>query len=160
MTYKGEKMKKIIRVFPYKTSYTPDDPYAFIGYPTFLIPEHDEVHISCTFTWDKAKCEELAYQWEGFTDKPVKLGGVAYGSPCDDFIQGMYIKKNIIFTSRGCNNSCGFCIVPKNEGKLKELPIYEGNIIQDNNFLQCSRSHKDKVFEMLKHQRQIEFRGG
>lgn len=46
------------------------------------------------------------------------------------------------------------------EGKLTELPIYEGNIIQDNNFLQCSRLHKDKVFEMLRKQRSIEFRGG
>lgn len=152
--------KKIIRVFPYRTSFTPADPYVFIGYPTFLIPEHDEVHVSCTFTWDEAKCEELAFQWEGFTNKPVKLGGVAYGSPCEDFVQGMYVKPNIIFTSRGCNNNCPFCIVPRNEGRLRELPICQGNIIQDNNFLQCSRSHKEKVFEMLKTQRGIEFRGG
>ena len=51
-------------------------------------------------------------------------------------------------------------MVPKCEGKLKELPVKEGNIIQDNNFLQCSRTHKEKVFEMLKTQRGIEFRGG
>ena len=151
---------KIIRVFPYRTSYTPDDPYVFIGYPQFLLPEHDEVHISCTFSWDRAKCEELAFQWEAFTKKPVKLGGVAYGSPTDDFTPGMYVKKGIVFTSRGCNNNCPFCIVPKNEGRLKELPIHVGNIIQDNNFLQTSRTHKEKVFEMLKTQRRVEFRGG
>ena len=61
---------KIIRVFPYKTSYTPTDRYSFIGPPPFreLIPDHDEVHISCTFTWDKKRCQELAYQWEVATE--------------------------------------------------------------------------------------------
>jgi len=152
--------EKIIRVFPRKTSYTPDDEMAFIGMPPLIIPEHDEIHVSCSFTWDKAYCEELAFQWEGRTNKPVKLGGPAFGSPAEDFVQGLYIKKNIIFTTRGCNNNCPWCCVPKLEGKLKELPICEGNWIQDNNFLQADRSHKDKVFEMLKHQKAICFKGG
>ncbi|MBE6784169.1 MAG: hypothetical protein E7536_09195 [Ruminococcaceae bacterium] len=133
---------------------------AFIGMPPLIIPEHDEIHVSCSFTWDKAYCEELAFQWEGRTNKPVKLGGPAFGSPAEDFVQGLYIKKNIIFTTRGCNNNCPWCCVPKLEGKLKELPICEGNWIQDNNFLQADRSHKDKVFEMLKHQKAICFKGG
>lgn len=150
----------IIRVFPRRTSYTPDDDMAFVGMPPLIIPEHKEIHVSCTFTWDKAYCEELAFQWEGRTNKPVKLGGVAFGSPAEDFVQCMYMKKNIIFTTRGCNNNCPWCCVPRLEGKLKELPICEGNIIQDNNFLQASRQHKDKVFEMLKHQRAICFKGG
>lgn len=153
-------MFDIIRVFPRRTSYTPDDDMAFVGMPGLLIPEHKEIHISCTFTWDKAYCEELAFYWEGRTDKPVKLGGPAFGSPAEDFVQGMYIKKNIIFTTRGCNNNCPWCCVPKLEGRLKELPILEGNIIQDNNFLQASRTHKEKVFEMLKHQKSICFKGG
>ena len=153
---------KIISVFPYKTSYTPIDPYSFIGFPPFreMIPEHDEIHISCTFSWDKKRCQELAYQWEAATNKPVKLGGVAFGSPSDDFIPGLYIKPNIIFTTRGCNNACPWCIVPKLEGRLKELPIYPGNWIQDNNFLQASRSHKEKVFDMLRGQKTICFKGG
>ena len=152
--------KPIIRVFPRRTSYTPDDELAFVGMPPLIIPEHEEVHVSCTFTWDKSLCEELAFQWEARTNKPVKLGGPAFGSPAEDFVQGVYIKKNIIFTTRGCNNNCPWCCVPKLEGKLKELPICEGNIIQDNNFLQASRQHKDKVFEMLKHQKAICFKGG
>lgn len=154
--------RKIIRVFPHKNSYTPTDDYAFYGEPQglFPLPEHDEIHISCTFTWDKAYCEHLAFQYEVLTNKPVKLGGVAYNSPSEDFIQGMYVKPNIIFTSRGCNNNCPWCIVPKLEGTLKELPVCEGNIIQDNNFLQTSRQHKDKVFEMLKKQHGICFKGG
>lgn len=152
--------KRILRVFPHQNSYTPTDDYAFVGMPQLIIPEHDEIHISCAFTWDKKLCEDLAYQWEGRTNKPVKLGGVAYNSEAFDFVQGLYIKKNIIFTSRGCNNNCPWCCVPKIEGKLKELPICEGNIIQDNNFLQCSKAHKEKVFEMLKNQHGICFKGG
>lgn len=151
---------RIIRVFPRRTSYTPDDELVFIGMPPLIITEHDEIHISCTFTWDKAYCEELAFQWEGRTNKPVKLGGPAFGSDAENFIQGLYIKKNIIFTSRGCNNNCPWCIVPKLEGKLKELPICQGNIIQDNNFLQTSRRHKEKVFNMLRTQKGICFKGG
>ena len=127
--------KRIIRVFPRKTSYTPDDEYAFVGMPPIFLPEHDEVHVSCTFTWDKAYAEELAFQWEGRTNKPVRLGGPAYNSPAEDFIPGMYIKRNIIFTTRGCNNNCPWCCVPKLEGKLQELPVVPGNWIQDNNFL-------------------------
>lgn len=153
-------MFDIIRVFPRRTSYTPDDDMAFVGMPGLLIPEHKEIHISCTFTWDKAVCEELAFQWEGRTNKSVKLGGPAYGSPCENFVQGLYVKSNVIFTTRGCNNNCPWCGVPRNEGRLKELPIVPGNWLQDNNFLQASRSHKDKVFEMLKTQKRICFKGG
>lgn len=154
-------MNNIIRVFPHRfKQITPDDEMAFVGLPTLAIPEHDEVHVCCTFSWDKGLCEELAFQWEGRTNKPVKLGGVAYASPVGDFTPGLYIKKGIAFTSRGCNNNCPFCIVPKNEGPLRELPVLEGHVIQDNNFLQCSRRHKDRVFEMLRGQRAICFKGG
>ena len=153
---------RIIRVFPRKTSYTPEDQYVFIGPPPMriFIPDHDEVHVSCAFTWDKETCQELAYQWMAATNKPVRLGGPAFGSPAEDFIPGLYMKPNIIFTTRGCNNNCPWCIVPKLEGRLKELPIYPGNWVQDNNFLQADRAHKDKVFDMLMSQKQICFKGG
>lgn len=154
-------MKNILRVFPKRTSYTPEDNMVRIGMPDmFPLPEHDEIHISCTFSWDRKFCEELAYQWEYKTNKPVIIGGVAYNDPVEGFVPGLYVKPNIIFTTRGCNNNCPWCIVPKQEGKLKEMPIYPGNIIQDNNFLQASRQHKDKVFEMLRHQKGICFKGG
>lgn len=100
------------------------------------------------------------WQWSAYTDKPVRLGGVAYNAKPNGHISGMYIKKGVIFTSRGCNNNCSFCSVPLVEGELKELPITQGNIIQDNNFLQCSREHQEKVFEMLKTQKGICFKGG
>lgn len=151
----------IVRVFPTATSYTPTDSMAFVGEPPGLfIPPHEEVHISCTFTWDMDQAEYLKFLWEGVTDKPVKIGGPAYHSRVLDFVPGMYVREGIVFTSRGCNNDCPWCAVRQMEGKLRELPIYPGNIIQDNNFLQCSRQHKDKVFNMLRTQHGICFRGG
>lgn len=153
---------KILRVFVKKTSYTPDDDMVIIGGPPLpgLIPEHDEVHISVAFTWDMDAAEELMFQWQAATDKPVRIGGPAYKSMVNGFQPGLYVRKGILFTSRGCNNNCRFCGVREIEGTLVELPVHEGNVIQDNNFLQCSRTHKDKVFEMLRTQRGICFRGG
>jgi Fe-S oxidoreductase len=150
----------IIRVFPHRNSYTPTDDMAFFEEPGLFIPKHDEVHVCCVFTWDKERCVWLKRQWEVATDKTVKLGGPAYDDAGGDFIPGMYIKRGIVFTSRGCPNKCGFCAVPIREGALRELPIIEGNIIQDNNFLACSKKHREKAYKMLTTQKQVEFRGG
>lgn len=151
---------KILRVFPCRTSITPDDDLVVIGYPELFTSPHDEVHISCTFTWDMDYCENLKCAWEGHTKKPVLLGGPAYASPCNMHMPGVYTKKGVVFTSRGCNNNCPWCFVPKREGKLKELPVLPGNIINDNNFLQCSQKHQSAVFDMLHSQRQVVFAGG
>ena len=63
---------------------------------------------------------------------------------------GMYLKKGYVITSRGCPNRCWFCSVPRREGgRLRELPITEGNIVLDDNLLACSRQHIEAVFEML-----------
>lgn len=52
---------KIARVFPRRTTATPDDELVFFGPPPLLIlPEIDEVHISVAFTYDRPKAEELA----------------------------------------------------------------------------------------------------
>jgi hypothetical protein len=151
---------KIIRVFPERNSYTPDDEYCFFDVPGLFIPDHDEVHVCCVFTWDIKRCEYLKSEWEVKTDKPVKIGGPAFGDGGGGFIPGMYVRKGITFCSQGCNNSCKWCFVPEREGKLKEIDIQPGNVIQDNNFLQCSKQHRAKAYEMLKTQRQIIFRGG
>lgn len=72
----------------------------------------------------------------------------------------MYLKKGVTITTRGCPNNCIFCFVPTREGKIRELPIVPGNIIQDNNLLAASKSHIDKVFQMLSKQKRIDFSGG
>jgi hypothetical protein len=153
---------KIIRVFPQRTSFTPRDELAFVGEPPLFRPSnnHIPVHVSCAFTWDINKAKRLAESWSQYY-MTVKLGGPAYDDPCDNFIPGMYLKRGITFTSRGCNNQCPWCLVPKREGRIRQIDNFaEGNIIQDNNFLQCNRLHRDKVYRMLKTQRRIEFSGG
>jgi len=55
----GKLMHKILRVFPYKTSYTPADDMAWFGMPGLFIPPHEEVHISCVFSWNMDYCESL-----------------------------------------------------------------------------------------------------
>lgn len=148
----------VIRVFPTKTHMTPRDEYAFVGDPPMFLPQADEVHVSCTFTWHMAKAKRLAGAWAQYF--PTKLGGPAFGSQTDGFTPGHYVRQGITFTSRGCNNQCPWCLVPQREGKLREIEIHPGNTIQDNNLLQCNREHIAKVIDMLRSQHQICFSGG
>lgn len=151
---------RILRVFPKRTSFTPKDNLVEIGYPGLWKPRVDEVHISCLFTWDKIHCARLKREWSTYYPV-VKLGGPAYGFDGDEFVAGRYIKQGITFTSRGCDFSCPWCLVPKMEGKFRVLKtIIPGNIIQDNNILLANRDHLAKVFSMLKTQRAIRFSGG
>ena len=96
---------QILRVFPRRTSFTPMDDMAFVGEPPMIRPEADEVHVDCTFIWDKPKAERLVQAWKEYYPI-VKLGGCAYDDPCNGFQSGMYIRQGITFTSRGCNNQC------------------------------------------------------
>jgi len=143
---------KIIRVFPRKTSATPTDELAYIGYPSMFSSgiEVDRVHISVAFTWDIPEAELLEKAWRHVA--PVEIGGPAIGQRGEGFIPGMYLKKGYVITSRGCNNSCWFCSVPKREGGIRELPITDGWNVLDDNLLACSESHIRSVFAMLARQ--------
>ena len=141
----------IARVFPRRTTATPDDVLAFTTPPPKILPDIDEVHISTTFSYDIPKAEQLAESWLK-TGLPVKVGGAAYNTPSGDFVPGMYLKKGYVITSRGCNNSCWFCAVPTREGGLRELPVTEGHNVLDDNLLACSEKHIHEVFAMLKNQ--------
>lgn len=152
--------RRIVRVFPRKTSMTPDDDYAFVGDPPLWRPKADEVHISVTFTWDIEEGQRLREAW-GQHYPIVKLGGPAINGSKDQFVPGLYIKHGVTFTSRGCHKQCPWCLVPDREGKLKVLDIKPGWVIQDNNFLATPRAHQESVFKMLRsQQRQVSFPGG
>lgn len=153
----GESMR-LIRVFPRRTKASPDDILAYFG-PPDLFAQADEVHIDCTFTYDKPTAEWLAEQWKHVA--PVKVGGVAYGDPGAEFISGRYIKNGYTFTSRGCPRRCWFCSVWRRDSIPRLLPIRDGWNILDDNLLACPEFHVRAVFAMLAGQsRRVEFTGG
>src|SRR6516165_9185654 len=134
---------KLIRVFPRRTRATPNDALAYFG-PPDLLAEADEVHVDCTFTWDKPAAERLAEQWRHVA--PTKIGGVAYGDPGQEFVPGRYIRHGYGFTSRGCPRRCWFCSVWKRDPVPRLLSIVDCWNILDDNLLACPRDHVEAVF--------------
>ena len=151
----------ILRVFPRRTAATPRDALAFVGEPPLWIPETaTEIHVSCAFTWDLHRAEQLARSWGRF-GLPVHLGGPALMEPSGEFTPGRYMGAGHVITSRGCPNSCWFCRVPEREGALRELSITEGWLVHDDNLLACGEQHFRAVLSMLARQpHPAEFRGG
>ena len=138
---------------------SPTDEHAYFDTPDMFTPVYDEVHVSCTFSWDINKAKMLREEWQSHSKTEVKLGGVAVDGESDQpFKAGMYLRHGITITSRGCPNNCSFCII---KNKLKEFDDFpEGNVIQDNNFLACSDRHRNLVYKMLRNQKNISFKGG
>jgi len=154
----------MIRVFPRRTKWTPDDELAFVGEPplsTFRPADRKTpVYVSCTFSWDIAEAMRLQTSWCRFYDD-VQLGGPAFNDPGGEFVPGRFVKSGVTITSRGCPRNCPWCFVPSREGQIRELAIRPGWIVQDNNLLACSRRHIAAVFEMLAQQPHgIVFSGG
>jgi hypothetical protein len=142
-------------VFPHRTNATPVDDLAFIGPPDLFAfhQDIDKVHISVAFSWDIRQAEWLEKQWREIA--PVEIGGPAMGLPGNDFTPGMYLRDGYVITSRGCPNRCWFCSVWRREGEtLRELPVTDGYIIQDDNLLSCSENHIREVFAMLARQKE------
>ena len=152
--------QELIRVFPYRTSFTPDDSLAFVGQPPLFRPldRNIPVHVSVTFTWHRAEAERVAASWRDHYDN-VRIGGPAYEDYGDEFTPGRYLKLGCTITSRGCTKHCGWC--PERNRPLRELSIHPGWIVQDSNLLACSEKHIHAVFSMLRAQkRAIRFPGG
>lgn len=151
---------KILRVFPRKTTMTPDDEEVRIGLPG-MFDQADQIDISVIFTEDLPKAEKLLQEWR-YVSSNVNIGGPATKMKGEEFISGKYLKKGNVITSRGCPNRCWFCSVPEREGNnVREYPVQEGYNILDDNLLACSDNHIKAVFEMLS--RQVEkprFSGG
>ena len=150
---------KLLRVFPRRTSETPNDKDARFGAPG-LLDEADEVHISVVFTYDLPRAEMLEKMWRQRCSN-VKVGGPATGEKGMDFVPGLYLKAGNIITSRGCPNFCKFCDVWRRDGGTRELAIQDGWKVQDDNLLACSEKHIRSVFNMLWRQKEKSaFTGG
>jgi hypothetical protein len=150
----------MIRVFPHRTTWTPTDELSFVGHPGLFRPAEDlPVMISVVFSWDVPLALKLQEAWSVYYSD-VKVGGPAFGDPGGDFVPGRFIKDGVTITSRGCSRHCPWCYVPGREGKIRELEIKPGHIVQDNNLLACSKDHIIRVFEMLMDQKGVKFSGG
>jgi hypothetical protein len=150
---------KELRIFPRKTTATPDDAGVRWGTPD-LWDEADSVAVSVTFTVDIPRAEQLADEWRRVTSN-VRVGGPAYGDPGGDFQPGQFLRRGYVITSRGCPNRCWFCRAWRQEGTIRELPITDGHNLLDNNILACSRPHTEAVFAMLaRQQRRPRLTGG
>lgn len=128
-------------------------------YPT-KVRTGDIVLISVVFTQHKPEAENMCKYYLSIGAK-VKIGGPAYDDPGAEFCPGRFTAPGVVITHRGCVHNCPWCYVPKREGqKIRHLKVTEGNILQDNNFLACNHSHRDKVYAMLRTQRNVSLRGG
>jgi hypothetical protein len=149
-----------VRVFPRRTTATPVDANAVVGFPGIFDCDVEEARISTAFTYDIPAAERLAEAWGAVASK-VTIGGPAYGLPSGEFVPGEFVKPGYVITSRGCPNRCWFCSVWKREGPVRELLIRDGHNILDDNLLACSEAHIRSVFTMLKRQSEpAQFTGG
>ena len=150
----------MIRVFARKNSFTPTDNLAFYDEPPLFDLPNLPVAVSVTFTWDIPRGRQLAVAWS-FRCSYISIGGPAFNDPGDEFFPGRFTKEGVTITSRGYPKNCPWCFVPKREGKLRELKIKPGYIVNDNNLLACSQGHILEVFDMLANQKKgAEFKGG
>jgi len=132
--------------------------------------ENNTAFVSVPFTWELpqaySRCVFLREQ--GYK---VRAGGPAV-SLMPDYIADVaevggevnalkHHNPNATLTSRGCIRKCGFCAVPKIEPRFEELDQWEPKpIVCDNNLLACSKSHFDKVIDLLKGIKGIDFEQG
>lgn len=138
-------MSRVIRVFPRKTSATPDDDLVRINCAPSLFDEADEVHVSALFTWDLPRAEALARAWAPVA--PVSIGGPATGDTGGEFVPGRYVKKGYVIHHRGCPNSCWFCCERGTDMAL--LPVQEGWNDLSSNLLACPPDHIREVFTSM-----------
>jgi len=132
--------------------------------------ESDAAYISVVFSWQLQKAFQRAV-WYKIQGYKVMAGGPAVANN-PGFLSGVaeiggHIEAlsrhnpDAVFTTRGCIRKCPFCLVPKIEGDLIEIPDFEPKpIICDNNLLAASRKHFDLVVDKLKRIKQVDFNQG
>lgn len=132
--------------------------------------EGNTAYISVVFSWLLGKAFQRAV-WLKMQGYEVRAGGpaVSYnpkflasvaeiGGEVDALSRH---NPDATFTTRGCIRKCSFCIVSKIEPEYKELSDFPIRpIVCDNNFLASSRVHFDKVINLLKPLKGVDFNQG
>lgn len=154
--------------------------------------EPDIIYVTSLFTWAWRPVWEVIRQYKmAYPHAKIILGGIyasvmpdhAKYSGADVIHQGLCNKVedmpldyslvpdwdgSILFTSRGCGRRCGFCAVPRIEGKMckaretiKDYVVdsHSRIVLFDNNFLM--NPHKDKIFkELREYDKRVDFNQG
>jgi len=152
----------------------------------------DLIYITSLYTWEwKSVWKAIRYYKFLFPRAKVVLGGLyasllyehAVRSGADEVHQGLFKaaedllpdyhsvpewKSSIIFASRGCNFNCGFCAVPRLEGKINStkhsikhliMPGHKKVVFFDNNFFQ--NPHWRNILDELEElQLEVDFNQG
>lgn len=128
-----------------------------------------QLYLSIPFTWLLPEAVEMAKSHKG----KVFAGGPAVDlmpeiikpyadteTPC--IIQPLMMHNPLAtFTTRGCPNRCGYCAVPKIEGGFRELDDYPIRpVVCDNNLLESSKKHFDRLIDQLKKFPYVDFNQG
>jgi hypothetical protein len=100
---------------------------------SFLEPEYDIIYGSTVFTFSQKRTEQFKALWPG-----AVVGGTGTGNPgtieqiigteYEHYDYSIYpeYQWSIGFTQRGCRLNCGFCVVPKKEGRPRSInTIYD-----------------------------------
>jgi hypothetical protein len=139
---------------------------------TNTIDKPNLVYISCIFTWNKSAARTLAKQ---FPDAEVQIGGsgVSLSTRLPEEVEilppdyDLYpeIDYSLGYCVRGCPRSCGFCIIPKKDGKPRAFAdIYDfwdsrhkKIVILDDNILALPDHFKKIANQIIKEKLKVEF---
>jgi len=139
----------------------------------------DKAYFSCIFTWDLPAMIESVNKLYN-RGKEIEIGGpAATAMPqyieketglkphvgLDNRFENILGDFKMAFTSRGCRNNCGWCIVPKIEPEAIEydyfsIPIGKNPFLGDNNILATSWDHQKRVVERCKDIRNLDINSG
>ena len=96
--------------------------------PSMFEPEYGRVYASAIFSWTQPVVERLLH---AYPDAVVGGTGSGVLTTVEDLVGGEYehydysiypdYRYSLGFTQRGCRLSCGWCVVPKKEGKPRAV---------------------------------------
>jgi len=125
----------------------------------FGMANPDKVYISCVFKKNAGQAKGIA---KYYPDAEIDIGGSGVDlkkelpvdfemmKPDYDLYPSTFSQG---YTTRGCPNKCGFCIVPEKEGKIRiakhpsefDDPRFDTMMIMDNNLFGAPQSWQDDV---------------
>lgn len=160
------------------------------GYPDLSRLGHfSTAYVTSIFTWDWNHVYDAVKYAKRFADK-VYLGGVytsvlpehAQKSGADKVVTGLVWEiedlrpmyqlvpdcdYSVVHASRGCIRKCGFCVIPRIEGKIKEksdikrfvYPTHKRILVYDNNIL-AMKSWDDIWWQLRRIGKPVDFNQG